>query len=91
MGAVAGGLVIFYLIGKVIEWIVWKRIIKSYGLMVWVSSISISALVFVLWFLQQGKAYAFHPAMLINYFMAGIILPILRIFWQKRKEAKTSQ
>lgn len=91
MGAIAGGLVAFYLIGKIAEWVVWKRIFKRYSLMVWVSSITVFALIFILWFSQRDKAHAFNPAMFIDYAIACILLPIIRIFWHNRKEAKVTR
>lgn len=91
MGAIIGGLIIFYIIGKVIEWAVLKRVFDNYRIMFWASSLSVFAIIFTLWFFKRDKAYAFHPAMFIDYAIAGTILPIIRIIWRNRKEAKESR
>lgn len=91
MGAVAGGLIVLYLISKIMEWAVWKRIFESYRLMVWVSSMAAFAVIFVLWFSQRDKVYAFNPAMFIDYAIAGITLPIIRTIWRNRRKAKANR
>ncbi|WP_176705069.1 hypothetical protein [Novosphingobium sp. KA1] len=91
MGAVAGGLIVIYVIGKITEWAAWKRIFESYRLMVWVSSIAAFAIIFALWFSQRNKVYAFNPAMFIDYAIAGIVLPIIRTIWRNRREAKANR
>lgn len=91
MGAVAGGLIVLYLISKIMEWAVWKRIFESYRPMVWVSSISAFAIIFVLWFSQRDKVYAFNAAMFIDYAIAGITLPIIRTIWRNRRKAKANR
>jgi hypothetical protein len=88
MGAIAGGMVVFFLLGKMIEWAILKRVPVSYGIMVWASSLVGLALVFGLWFMRRDAPYAFNPAMFIDYSIAAILLPVLRTFWRKRKEAK---
>lgn len=88
MGAVAGGLVAFYLIGKITELVAWKRVFTRYSAMVWISSLSVFFIIFLIWFTQRDKPYAFHPAMFVDYAIACVILPLIRIFWHRRKDAK---
>jgi hypothetical protein len=91
MGAIVGGMIGFYLLSKAIEWIILKRIVSKYALMVWISPVTIFGAMFVSYTSNPDGFYAFHPAMFIDYFIAAILLPIIRIFWRKRKEAKLSK
>lgn len=91
MGAIAGGLIVFYLIGKVVEWLFWKRIFTKYSVMVWISSLSVFFIIFALWFIQKDKPFAFHPAMFVDYAIACAVLPFIRISWRKRKDKKQNK
>lgn len=91
MGAIAGGMIGFYLISKAIEWLILKRIVSKYALMVWISPAAIFSAMLVSYTSNPDGFYAFHPAMFIDYFIAAILLPVIRIFWRKRKEAKLSK
>ena len=88
MGAIVGGVIIFYLLGKVVEWAVWTRVFRNFNVTVWASSLSVLLLIFVLWFIQRDKPYALNPAMLIDYTIASFILPLIRMFWNKKKTHK---
>ena len=86
VGAVIGGMVAFYLSGKLLEWAVIKRVVKSYPAMVWLSSIVTLAAIALLWYSRRDEAYAFHPAMFIDYTIAAFLLPIIRTVWRRRKK-----
>jgi len=68
-----------------LEWAFIKRVIKSYHVMVWLSSSVTLAAIALLWFARRGEAYAFHPAMFIDYTIAAILLPFIRTVWRRRK------
>lgn len=90
MGEVIGGMLVFYLVGKLLEWAILKRLISSYATMVSVSALGIFALVSLGWFFQRNEPHIFHPAMLISYFIAAVLLPFIRILWQNRKLKKAA-
>lgn len=48
-------------------------------------------IIFVIWFTQRDKPYAFPPSMFFDYAIAGVILPLVRIFWRRRKDAKRNE
>jgi hypothetical protein len=91
VGAVIGGMVAFYLIGKLLEWTFIKRVVRSYSAMVWLSSIVTLAAIALLWYARRDEAYAFHPAMFIDYTIAAILLPIIRIVWRRRKKPNSEE
>lgn len=91
VGAVIGGMVAFYLIGKLLEWAVIKRVVNSYSTMVWLSSIVTLTAIALLWYSSREEAYAFHPAMFIDYTIAAILLPITRTVWRRRKKPNNEE
>lgn len=91
VGGIIGGLIVFYLLGKAVEWAILKHFVKGYGTMAWISSIAVFCAVFVLWWTQRNEVHAFHPAMFVDYIVAAILLPFARIIWRKRSEAKASR
>ena len=74
------------MIGKIIEWALIQRVVKSYHAMVWLSSFIVLAVIALLWYVKRGEAYAFHPAMFIDYTIAALLLPIISIVWRRRKK-----
>ena len=90
MGEVIGGMLVFYLLGKLLEWAILKRFIRSYAAMVSASALGVFALVCLGWFSQRHEPHIFHPAMLISYFIAAALLPFIRIIWRNRKLKKAA-
>lgn len=88
MGAILGGMLVIYLLCKVLEWALLKRILSSHFVMVSLSSLLIFFVIFIAWYVKKDEAYAFHPAMLVDYFLAAVILPFIRSIWHKRKKKK---
>lgn len=86
VGAVIGGMIAFYLIGKLLEWAIIKRVVKSYPAMVWLSSLIALAAIALLWYARREEAFAFHPAMFIDYTIAALLLPVVRTLWRRRKK-----
>lgn len=90
MGEVIGGMLVFYLVGKILEWAILRRVIKNYAAMVSASSLGIFTLVCLAWLSQRHQEHIFHPAMLISYFIAALLLPFVRVLWRNRKTKKAA-
>lgn len=88
MGAVLGGGLAIYLLCKILEWALLKRFLSNYNIMIFLSSAVIFFTICITWYIKRNEAYAFHSALLIDYFIAALILPFIRSFLRKRK-AKT--
>lgn len=88
MGEVIGVMLAFYLIGKVLEWAILKRVIARYETMVSASSFSVLTFFSAAWILQRNQEYARGPAMLISMIVAAILLPFIRVLWRNRKNKK---
>lgn len=87
MGAVLGGMLAIYLLCKVLEWTLLKRIIKTHSTILFLSSAVVFTAICIAWYIKRSEAYAFNPALLIDYFIAAVILPFIRFFLHKRKKA----
>lgn len=85
MGAVLGGMLVIYLLCKAFEWALLKRVLSNYNAMIFLSSALIFSAICIAWYVNRNKAYAFQPAMLVDYFIAALGLPLIRCFWHKRK------
>ena len=91
MGGIIGGMLVFYILCKPLEWVLLKRLFKGFNAIVVISSIVVFCTIFILWYLKRNEPYAFHPSLLVDYFAAALILPVVRIFVNKRKEKKQAQ
>lgn len=81
-GAVIGGLVCIYLIGKLFEWLFFKRFIKNSNHVIFAGSITGFLVVFLLWAKSPTVVAEFS---IFSFFIAAILLVIIRIQWRKRK------
>lgn len=93
MGEIIGGMIALYAVGKLLEWIILKRVMLNFPRMAFMSSALVFVGIVILWAANSDKPYAFHPAMLVSYFIASLILPFARVlFFRKRmlKAAATS-
>lgn len=91
MGGVLGGLLAFYILCKPLEWALLKRFFTSFNAVVMISSGIVFFAVLILWYLKRNEPYAFHPSLFVDYFLAVVILPLVRIFFNKRKAKKQAQ
>ena len=91
MGEIIGGMLAIYLVGKVLELAILKRVISSFATMAFTSSVLVFLVILVLWLVNRDQPYAFRPAMLVSYFLAAVILPAIRIMWNKRQAAKAAK
>ena len=64
LGSVAGMLIALYPLGKIIEWVLLKHVLNSYGAIVLISP-SIFSILLVLWILSKYRTNAFNP---VNFF-----------------------
>ena len=91
MGGIIGGMLVFYILCKPLEWLLLKRLFKSFNVIVVIISIVIFSTIFILWYLKRNEPYAFHPSFFVDYFAAAVILPVVRIFINTRKAKKQAQ
>lgn len=85
MGAILGGMLIFYLLGKILEWTFLSRVFSNRAIVIFVSSFLVFLLLCLLWYANRGQLYA-QPGMLIDYFVAAILLPLFRMGWSSLQE-----
>lgn len=88
IGSVIGGMLVIYLLSKLLEWVLLKRIMRSYCSMIYLSSAVVFSTICIAWYIKRNEVYAFQPALLVAYFMAALILPYIRRFFYKRKAKK---
>lgn len=88
MGAILGGMLAFYILCKPIEWALLKRFLNSFNAIVIYSSGIVFLALLTAWYFKRNEPYAFHPSMFVDYFLAAIILPCVRIMLYKRKMKK---
>lgn len=81
-GYIIGGLVALYLISKIFEWLFLKRFLKNQNHIITAGSFTGFLVVVILWSTSPTLVVGFS---LIPYFIAAILLPIIRIQWRKRK------
>lgn len=81
-GAVIGGMVGIYLIGKLFELLFFNRFIKNSNYVIAAGSIAGFLAVFLLWMTSPTVVVGFP---IFSIFIAAIILSIIRIQWRKRK------
>ena len=91
MGGILGGLLAFYILCKPLEWLLLKRFFKNFNTVVILSSAIVFFAILILWYLKRNEPYAFHPSWFVDYFLAAVILPLARIFLNKRKTKKQAQ
>lgn len=85
MGAILGGMLIFYLLGKILEWTFLNRVFSNRTIVICVSSFLILLLLSLLWYANRGQSYA-QPGMLVDYFVEAILLPLFRMGWSSLQE-----
>ncbi len=81
-GSIIGGLVAVYLISKIFEWLFLKRFLKNQNHIIAAGSFTGFLVVVLLWSTSPTLVVGFSP---VPYFIAAILLPIIRIQWKKRK------
>lgn len=81
-GSIIGGLVVVYLISKIFEWLFLKRFLKNRNHIIAAGSFTGFLVVVLLWAISPTVVVGFSP---VPYFIAAILLPIVRIQWNKRK------
>ena len=91
MGGIVGGILAFYILCKPLEWGLLKRFFNGYSAIVLCSSAIVFFSILILWYFNRSASYAFHPSLFFDYFLAAIILPLVRIFLHKRKAKKLAQ
>lgn len=91
MGGVLGGLLAFYILCKLLEWALLKRFIKNFSSIVITSTVIVFFVILILWYSKRNETYAFHPSLFVDYFLAAVILPSIRILLNKRKAKKQDQ
>ena len=90
-GAILGGMLVVYLIGRLLEIILLKRVISSFTTKVFSSAAIVFLGVALLWLSSRGKPYgtsAFNGATLFFFFVAAVLVPLLRSFLHKRRVAR---
>lgn len=80
VGSVLTGVLVIYLISKLIEWALLKRIVKNRAVMVVLSTVASFILIFALWYSGKDKPYAVHPDLLSNFLLASILLALGRTY-----------
>ncbi|WP_273728806.1 hypothetical protein [Brucella gallinifaecis] len=86
-GMIIGGMIPLYLIGKLIELPLRNKVIENKALVYFGSSLSIFVVFFIL-FLFRDPAMNQSPVLMLALFLAAIILPLIRLWSAKRKEAQ---
>lgn len=81
-GSIIGGLICIYLIGKLLEWLFFKRFLKNSNHVIIAGSFAGFLVVFLLWATSPTVVVGFS---ITSFFIAAILLPIIRIQWRKRK------
>lgn len=90
-GAILGGMLVIYLIGRFLEIIILKRVISSFTTRVFSSAAIVFLGVALLWLSSRGKPYstsAFNGTMLFFFFLATVLVPLLRNYLHKRRAAR---
>jgi len=93
MALIFGSMIGSYLICKVIEWIIIKRIIKNYNAMVIISAVIVAILCVLAWRYRMNiqGSYSYDDRTQLGAQVIGsLALPFVRIFWNKRRVAKAS-
>lgn len=80
IGSVLAGVLVIYLMSRLIEWALLNRILRNQTIVV-ISSTTVSLLLIVaLWFSGVDKPYAVHPNLLLSFLLASVILALGRTF-----------
>lgn len=77
-GSVLAGMLVIYLLSKVIEWVLLKRVLKNHNVMVALSAAASFIFIFLLWYAAKDKPYAVHPEILANFLLASVIVVFAR-------------
>ena len=89
IGAILGAMLAIYLISKLIEWVLVKRIVQSRSAMILISTSAALLLVFILWYSALGKPYAQGVNFLLAYLLGSLFLAALRC--SRSKSTKGAQ
>ena len=95
MGEIIGSMLAAYVICRILEWVILKRVIRNHAWMVVVSAIAVGAL-FLVAFRYRAEALGSFDSnderLLGAQIIAVILLPIIRILWKKlRPKVESSQ
>lgn len=83
MGEILGGMLIIYTISKIAEAVILKRVYSNFSSMVIASSVLIFSVIATVRLVTGDNYRTFPIGMLISYFLAASILPVIRIGWKK--------
>lgn len=87
IGALLGAVAVIYLLSRLVEWVLIKRIVKDPTAVVLISTSSIFVLLLALWLSAQGKPYAQGISSPVAYFLASVLLA----FFRARKATSTEE
>jgi hypothetical protein len=85
MGELIGGLLVIYLVGKVLELVILKRFIASFRAMVFTSSALVFLAILLLRVGSGDPNGVFPMAMLVSFLLAAVILPVVKTVWHTRR------
>jgi fructose-specific phosphotransferase system IIC component len=89
IGAMLGAILAIYVMSRLIEWLLLKRIIASRGMMILVSTATSFFIVCGLWYSALGKPYAQDTGFLLIYLLASVLLTLIR--YSKSRSSKVAQ
>lgn len=87
MGEIAGSMIAAYVIAKIIEWLIIRRVINNYTVMVILSGASVLVL-FVLANRYQASQQVPYTSYLFAQIIACLLLPPARMFWKALRRPK---
>jgi len=90
IGSILGAMTGIYLLSKLLEWVLLKRVIKSRVSVVLTSTAGSLFLVCSLWYSALGKPYAQGNYFLLSYLLASLLLVAIRYRRLKSLERKHS-
>lgn len=90
MAQLFGMMLAVYLICKLLEWAVFKRLLRNYDTMVIVSTVLVTGLSIYARIKHSERAgTAFDPVWIIILAVGGLVLIVGRILWHMRRLART--
>jgi fructose-specific phosphotransferase system IIC component len=89
IGAMLGAMLAIYVISRLIEWLLLKRIIASRSMMMVASTAASFLIVCGLWYSALGKPYAQDADFLLIYLLAAVLLTLIR--YSRSKSSKVVQ
>lgn len=85
IGGVMGGFLVIYLLCKVIEFALLKRILKNYNAMIFLSSVVIFSTICIAGYIDRNNLHAPGPNLIMICFIAALALPFIRKIVHNRK------